>query len=302
MSAEVRRSAEQPSIKWATASGKSFAMMLPSLLLTPKDPFYTSDWGALFEGDCLEFLQSVKDSVVDMVFADPLFNLGKEYGLRSNDRRSDDEYFSWCQEWLGECIRVLKPGGSIFVYNLPKWNVLLGAFLTSKGLTFRHWIAVEISASLPIEGRLHPSHYSLLYYSKGKPKTFRRIRTPILTCRHCGGEVKDYGGHRSAMNPKGVTLKDVWTDIPPVRHWKYKSRNRTANALSTKILDRVVEMSTKPNDFVLDPFGGSGTTFAVCEGKGRYWLGSELDFSPEIVDRLENDDIRSHRNGDYVEA
>ena len=61
-------------------------------------------------------------------------------------------------------------------------------------------------------------------------------------------------------------------------------------------------MSTKPNDFVLDPFGGSGTTFAVCEGKGRYWLGSELDFSPEIVDRLENDDIRSHRNGDYVEA
>ena len=156
-------------------------------------------------------------------------------------------------------MRVLKPGGSLFLYNLPKWNVLLGAFLSEQGLDFRHWIAVEISACLPIPGRLHPSHYSLLYYSKGKPKTFYRIRTPIMLCRHCGGEVKDYGGHRGAMNPKGVTLKDVWSDIPPVRHWKFKSKNRRANALSTKILDRVIDMSTgQPGDLVLDPFGGSG--------------------------------------------
>jgi hypothetical protein len=134
-------------------------------------------------------------------------------------------------------------------------------------MEFRHWIAIEISASLPIPGRLHPSHYSLLYYSKGKPKTFRRFRTPIQICRHYGGEVKDYGGHRGAMNPKGVNLKDVWTDVPPVRHWKFKSKDRRANALSTKILDRVIEMSTLPGDVVLDPFGGSGTTFAVCEKK-----------------------------------
>src|SRR5262249_5238194 len=73
--------------------------------------------------------------------------------------------------------------------------------------------------------------------TKGKPKTFRRIRTPIETCRHCGGEVRDYGGHRDAMNDKGVNLLDVWTDIPPVRHWKFKSKKRKANALSTKLLD-----------------------------------------------------------------
>jgi site-specific DNA-methyltransferase (adenine-specific) len=166
----------------------------------------------------------------------------------------------------------------------------------------RHWIAIEISACLPIPGRLHPSHYSLLYYSKGKPKTFRRIRTPIQTCRRCGGEVKDYGGHRDAMNPNGVTLKDVWTDIPPVRHWKFKDKNRTANALSTKLLSRVVEMSTLPNDLVLDPFGGSGTTFVVCEAKQRRWLGTEIDFFDVIVDRLENDDIKFHPSGDFVEG
>ena len=103
------------------------------------------------------------------------------------------------------------------------------------------------------------------------------------------------------MNPKGVNLKDVWTDIPPVRHWKFKSKDRRANALSTKILDRVVEMSTVQGELVLDPFGGSGTTFAVCEKKGRQWIGTEIDFAPEIVDRLESGEIRSHKNDDFVE-
>jgi site-specific DNA-methyltransferase (adenine-specific) len=264
-------------------------------------PFYVSSLGALFSGDCMEVLPALKDSIVDTVFADPPFNLGKKYGRSFQDLKPDKEYVSWCKRWISECTRLLKPGGAFFLYNLPKWNVLLGAYLTELGMEFRHWIAVEISASLPIPGRLHPSHYSLLYYTKGHPNTFRRIRTPIQICRHCGGEVKDYGGHRHAMNPKGVNLKDVWTDIPPVRHWKFKSKDRRANALSTKILDRVIEMSTERGDLVFDPFGGSGTTFAVCEKKGREWLGIEIDFARDVVERLEGREIHSHRNDDCVE-
>lgn len=269
-------------------------------LIDTAKPAFVSDLGALFAGDCLDILPKIKSEVIDTVFADPPFNLGKEYGERSNDLRPD--YLDWCRAWLDECVRILKPGGALFVYNLPRWNIPIGSHLMERGLDFRHWIAVEISACLPIPGRLHPSHYSLLYYTKGKPKTFRRIRTPILICRHCGGEIKDYGGHRGAMNPNGVTLKDVWSDVPPVRHSKFKSKDRKANALSTKILDRVVEMSTVPGDMVLDPFGGSGTTFAVCEAKHRHWIGIELDFADVVVERIESDEIRSHKNTDFVEG
>ena len=265
-------------------------------------PCFTTPHGVLFAADCLAILPKIAHHVVDTVFADPPFNLGKEYGGSTDDLQSDDAYLDWCRRWLAECVRILKPGGSLFVYNLPRWNILLGAHLTDLGMDFRHWIAVEMSACLPIAGRLHPSHYSLLYYSKGKPNTFRRIRTPVQTCRHCGGEVKDYGGHRGALNPNGITLKDVWTDIPPVRHWKFKSRNRKANALSTKLLDRVVEMSTVAGDLVLDPFGGSGTTFSVCEHKHRRWIGIEIDFAPEIVARLGSNDIHSHKNEDFIEG
>jgi site-specific DNA-methyltransferase (adenine-specific) len=287
----------RPSLRWEEQSFSPASFMKGGA----PEPFYCSDLGALYADDCMAVLPWIRDEAVDTVFADPPFNLGKAYGSRTNDDVSDEEYLSWCKAWIQECCRTLQEGGSFFLYNLPKWNILLGSYLTEIGMTFRHWIAVEISACLPIPGRLHPSHYSLLYYSKGKAKTFRRIRLPIQTCRHCGGEIKDYGGHRDAMNPKGVNLKDVWTDIPPVRHWKFKSKERRANALSTKILDRIVEMSTVPGEMVMDPFGGSGTTYAVCEKKGRHWLGMEIDFAQEIVERMESGEIRSHKNDDFVE-
>ena len=296
MTMGTRMTASQTLLKWTDQK-----FNVSPFLKAPADPFHATAHGAIFAADCMKVLPLLKDEVVDTVFADPPFNLGKEYGKNTDDSLPDERYVRWCQEWLAECVRVLKPGGSLFLYNLPKWNILLGAFLHTQGLEFRHWIAIEMSTCLPITGRLHPSHYSLLYYSKGKAKTFYRIRTPILTCRHCGGEVKDYGGHRAAMNPNGVTLKDVWTDIPPVRHWKFKSKNRRANVLSTKILDRVIDMSTDPGDLVIDPFGGSGTTFVVCESKHRHWIGSEIDFAKDIVHRLEDDGIRPHKNGDFIE-
>lgn len=265
------------------------------------NPLHLTSLGALFRGDCVSLLPHVGDECIDTLFADPPFNLGKEYGKSVNDRMADADYLAWCKQWIDEGIRVLKPGGAFFLYNLPKWNIPLGAYLGEKGMEFRHWIAISIKLILPIGGRLYPAHYSLLYYSKGKPKTFRKIRTPIETCRHCGGEIKDYGGHRDAMNDNGVNLMDVWTDIPPVRHWKFKSKRRKANALSTKLLDRVVEMSTQEGDIVLDPFGGSGTTYAVCERKNRRWIGFEIESTDVIVERL-GEDLHYHRNDDFIEG
>lgn len=262
---------------------------------------FSSLYGALYEGDCLNILPKVKDDSIDTVFADPPFNLAKEYGSQVNDRRSDDEYIAWCRKWLDHCVRILKPGGALFVYNLPKWNILIGSYLAENGMTFRHWIAINIKLSLPILGRLYPSHYGLVYFTKGKANTFRRIRTPIETCRHCNREIKDYGGHRGAMNPKGVTLTDVWNDITPVRHWKFKSRKRTLNQLSTKILERVIQMSTRDCDVVLDPFGGSGTTYDVCERLGRHWIGMELESCDVIIERLQTESLRPHKSEDYVE-
>lgn len=265
-------------------------------------PIFRTGLGCLFEADCLDILPYLYDESVDTVFADPPFNLNKKYGSKVDDNREEGDYLAWCHRWIDECCRVLKPGGSFFLYNLPRWNIPLGNYLMERGLTFRHWIAVSIKMILPIQGRLYPAHYSLLYYSKGKPKTFRSIRTAIQTCRHCGGEIRDYGGHRGAMNPKGVNLMDVWDDIPPVRHWKFKSKKRKTNQLSTKILYRVVELSTQRGDVVLDPFGGSGTTYDVCERTDRRWIGAELESCDVIIERIEQDHLKPHECTDWIDG
>lgn len=246
-----------------------------------KEEFKTQK-GKLYHADCLEILPGIKSETVDLIFADPPFNLKKEYANGRSDNLSVSQYMEWSKKWLDECVRVLKPGGAIYIYNIPKWCIYYAEYLSSK-LCFQNWIAIDMKNSFPIKDKYTPSHYGLLYFTKGKkPRIFNKQRLPIQTCRHCGGEYKDYGGYKDKMNPLGVNISDVWYDIFPVR----KGKNRIYNELSVKLLDRVISFSSNEGDLILDPFGGSGTTFAVAELMNRNWIGIELGDCGVIKNRL----------------
>ena len=290
--------------------------MLPFQLITTDfatqqrlQQVYKSEYGILYQGDCLKLLSALPNESVDMVFADPPFNLGKEYGEGVNDNLAADKYLIWSQQWLNESIRVLKNGGSLFIFNLPKWCIEYGAYLNQQGMCFRHWIACRMPKAFPRGKKMSPAHYGLLYYTKGEPAVFNKVYTPIQVCRHCGGEIRDYGGHRKKLNEKGINLMDVWeapedvwedtsdanssetlwtlteeiwTDIPPVRHRQHKKR--VANELAPIMLERIIAMASNPGQIVVDPFGGSGTTFYAAEKLKRYWIGSEIgDIDPAIA-------------------
>jgi site-specific DNA-methyltransferase (adenine-specific) len=286
---------------------------------------HTTEWGRLYQGDCLDLLRSLPDGCVDMVFADPPFNLGKKYGDGISDQLRADDYLRWSKAWLTESVRVLAPGGALFVFNLPRWLIEYGAFLNQSGMLFRHWIAMRMPKAFPRGKRLSPAHYGCVYYTKGEPKTFNRVFVPIQTCRHCKGEIRDYGGHRKALNERGINLMDVvdapadvwrdapdvlpsghawvdaddiWDDIPPVRHGKYKTRG--ANELAPLMLERLIALSTNRGDLVIDPFGGSGTTFYAAERLERRWLGTEIgDVAPAIrrlTDLADGSDVRWERS------
>ena len=272
---------------------------------------YQSNYGILYQGDCIDFLSSLPDESIDIVFADPPFNLGKNYGKGVSDNLKDDEYVAWSKNWLKESVRVLKPGGSLFVFNLPKWCIEYGAYLNKKGMLFRHWIACRMPKAFPRGKRMSPAHYGLIYYTKGEPAVFNKVYTPIQLCRHCKGEIRDYGGHRKKLNPKGINLMDVWdapeeiwedassvnnteqmwtqleevwSDIPPVRHRKHKKRG--ANELAPIMLERIIAMASNPGQIIVAPFGGSGTTFYAAQKMQRYWFGTEIGDTLGAVQRL----------------
>ena len=248
-------------------------------------PFLTTSHGVLYDADCLHVLKRMKSEVIDTVFADPPFNIGKDYKNGYNDMVDRDAYLAWCKIWIHECCRVLKPGGAFFLYATPELAIQFAPIMEEK-LNFRHWIALTMKGTYPRGKKLYPAHYALLYYTRGTPRVFNKVRLPIEKCRHCGKEIRDYGGHRNKMNAQGVNLSDFWTDTSPNRHATYKVRPGV-NELKLMIPERAILISTQPCDIVFDPFGGGGSTYQAAEKLHRYWIGVELHDSVHIKNRLQ---------------
>lgn len=230
--------------------------------------------GFLCRGDALDFAQALRDESADIVFLDPPFNLGKDYGFRSDLEASDPTlYQEYINMLLSEAARVLKPGGSLFLYHLPFWATRFANEL-NEILTFRHWIAVAMKNGFARGQGLYPAHYALLYYTKGSPARFRRPRLRPQVCKHCGEFVKDYGGYHHIIASKGVNLSDVWEDFSPVRH--RSTKHRRANQLPLGLTDRVVQIAGTPDGVLVDPFIGTGTSLVSALRGGMRFVGNDL--------------------------
>ena len=249
-------------------------------------PQLSTPLGLLYGTDCFNLFSALNEESIHCVFADPPFNLGKDYGRGAmKDALEKRDYLKWSFAWLDECVRLLTPGGALFVYILPQWGYHLATHIEERGMLFRHWIALSMKGTFPRGRKLYPAHYTLLYFTKGEPRVFNHVRLPVPVCRHCGKDVKDYGGHRKYLNPLGLNLTDFWDDTSPARHQKFKARWHI-NELKPMIPSRCIQVATNEGDILLDPFGGGGSTYEAAEGLKRHWLGTEIATSAAIRDRF----------------
>lgn len=238
-------------------------------------------------GDALACLRAIADDTADVVFLDPPFNLGKTYGEEGpkGDRLDERAYQQAIGDVISECARVLRPGGAVFLYHIPRWAIRFSQVL-EEILSFQHWIAISMKNSF-VRGRgLYPAHYALLHYSKGEAAVLNRPKIPPATCPHCDEYIRDYGGYRSHVE-NGVNLSDVWDDLSPVRHSKYKHRD--ANELPLGLLRRVVEISGRRNGILVDPFAGTGTAVIAARlARMKFIAGDrEKEHCETILARLE---------------
>lgn len=202
--------------------------------------------GILLQGDCLDLLANLRTDSVDLAFLDPPFNLGKDYKVADfSDAMATEVYRGWCRTWLLEVIRVLRPGGALFLYHVPAWLMDFGAWLNERNIVhYKAWIALKMKSGFPIRGRIHPAHYGLLYYVKrdGVP-TFNVARVRSPKCRECGELIRDYGGYRKKYRrfedqdgDLWVQLSDFWEDTRPASH--EKARENRINELPLQIPER----------------------------------------------------------------
>lgn len=229
----------------------------------------------IIASDCIKFMKKIPNNSIDMTFADPPFNLKKNYS-NYKDNIEFQKYLDWSRKWIHEMVRITKPTGSIFVHNIPKWLVYYASFLNEVA-DFKHWISWDAPTS-PMGKSLQPNHYGILYYTKdSKQNKFYELRYPHKRCRKCGIMHKDYGGKKHLLHPYGPLVSDVWTDIHRIKHNKYRDEHPCQ--LPIHLLERIILMSTDENDIVFDPFMGTGTTAIAAKRLGRKYIGVDKDKS-----------------------
>ena len=229
--------------------------------------------GKVHNMDCVDLMRSMPSDSMDMIFADPPFNLNKRYSSYK-DNLPFNEYMAWTEEWLTEACRILKSDGSIFVYNIPRLLTYTSAILNELA-EFRHWIAWN-SNGQPLGKTLQPAHYGILFYTKDRNSKFYDVRAPHKTCRICNSYLKDYGGKEHLRHEFGYQISDVWDDIHRVRH-RSKRIDSHPCQLPIHLIERMILMTTDEGDIVFDPFCGGGSAAVASKQLGRRYIGVDID-------------------------
>ncbi len=232
----------------------------------------------IVKADVMKLLRPIPNDSVELCFADPFFNLGKKY-RKGNDAIDPYDYLKWSADWLYQFARIVKPGGSVVVHNIPRWLAHYYCLLQDNDLEFRNWITWE-SFSWTRGRSLIPAHYGLLYFiknAKHNAKKFYNVRYPHKRCRvrNCNSLHADWGGKKARLHPFGPLLSDVWTDIYRVRH--NKDKHNHPNQLPVHLLERILLMLTDAGDVVVDPFVGTGTTAIAAKRLDRKFIVGDHD-------------------------
>jgi len=224
----------------------------------------------IVNADALIKMPAISSESVDLIIADPPYNLKKDYGSNSDDF-THDEYLVFSRKWLGECKRVLKQSGSIYVFVGVRYISYVYHILEKElSFNFNNWVTWHYTQGLGKTKGFSPRHDDILFFSKTNNYKFNldSIRVP-----------QKY--YRSINNMRGANPGDVWE----FSHVHYCNENRQNHPTQKPegLIERMVLASSDNGDKILDPFSGSGTTLRVCQQLNRNALGIELN--AEYVER-----------------
>lgn len=247
----------------------------------PVLPRFCRKNGLLFEQDSVKWLKTLPDNYVDMIFADPPYNIKK---ADWDKFESQEQYINWSMTWICEASRILKPTGSLFICGFTEVLADLKhpAMKYFKGCKWLIW-HYKNKANLGQDwGR---SHESVLLLRKSKSFTMNidPIRIPysehtLKYPSHPQAKTSQYSNGKSTQkgwipNPLGAKPKDV-IEIPTTCNGMgEKTKHPTQKP--EELIRKFVLSASNPGEIVLDPFSGSGTTIVVAEQLGRQWIGCD---------------------------
>jgi len=232
---------------------------------------------AVVWGDAIEVLTAeIPDGSVDLIFADPPYNIGKSFNGRKDRWPSDEAYLSWCYQWLDLCIAKLKPHGSFYVMtatqNMPYFDI----FLRDRIHILSRIVWAYDSSGVQARNYFGSLYEPILYCVKDKDNyTFNADAILVEAPTGATRKLIDYRKPTPTMYNTKKVPGNVW-NIPRVRYRMAEYENHPTQK-PTALLERIIKASSNSKDLVLDPFSGTFTTSYVAKSLERDSLGIEIE-------------------------
>ncbi|MBA2333895.1 MAG: site-specific DNA-methyltransferase [Blastocatellia bacterium] len=246
-------------------------------------------------GDAFTTLRKLPEKWFDLLFADPPYNLTKDFGGEKFRQRSLDDYEKWLESWLKECVRLLKPTASIYICG--DWRS--ASAIQRAGIKFfklQNRITWEREKGRGAKRNWKNASEDIWFFTVSDDFVFNinavKIKRKVLAPYTENGRPKDWD-KSSEGNFRLTHPSNLWTDVS-VPFWSMPENTDHPTQKPEKLLAKILLASTNSGDLVLDPFAGSGTTAVAAKKLGRDFTAIESDenyciLAEKRLDLAEND-------------
>jgi len=229
-------------------------------------------------GDAFQVLKNLPENGFDLLFADPPYNLTKNFGENSFRQTSLDEYETWLESWLASCARTLKKTASVYICG--DWRSASAIQRVGmKFFTLRNRITWEREKGRGARANWKNASEDIWFFTVSDEFIFNleavKIRRKVLAPYTENGKPKDWEKNANG-NFRDTHPSNLWTDLT-VPFWSMPENTEHPTQKPEKLLAKVILASTNENDLILDPFAGSGTTLVTAKKLNRAFCGIERD-------------------------
>jgi site-specific DNA-methyltransferase (adenine-specific) len=262
-------------------------------------PAFERDGHKVFWGDALDAFSEIPDRSIDLIFADPPYNIGKNFNGTRDKWGSDEEYRAWCYQWLDLCIGKLTSTGSLYLMAATQQMPYLDIYLRERMHILSRIVWCYDSSGVQAKRHFGSLYEPILFCVRDK-KQYTFNADDVLVEAKTGAERKliDYRKPVPAVYNSKKVPGNVW-NIPRVRYRMDEYENHPTQK-PVSLLERIILASSNPGDLVLDPFSGTFTTSFVAKKWGRRSIGIEIE-EEYVKIGLRRLQILTHYKGEELE-
>jgi site-specific DNA-methyltransferase (adenine-specific) len=233
---------------------------------------------SIIHGDAFEILPMLASGTIDLLFADPPYNLTKSFGSERFVQKDGLEYEEWLDSWLKLCMPLLKATASIYICGDWRSSAAIQR-VGSKYFHMRNRITWEREKGRGAKANWKNACEDIWFFTRSDVYTFNldavKIRRRVLAPYRQNGEPRDWHAQKNG-NFRDTHPSNIWTDIS-VPFWSMPENTDHPTQKPEKLMAKIILASTNPGDLILDPFAGSGTTVVTATKLGRDFVAIESD-------------------------